>query len=71
MKPYIDNYKLELTKPANIKGSIHGKIDAYINLYNTIGNLPLAEINADKVLKIISNNLQLMGCTNLEVKARE
>jgi len=63
-------YKLELTKPANIRGSIHGKIDAYINLYNIIGNKPIHEINADNVLDIISSNLKELGCSNLEVKAK-
>jgi len=64
-------YKLELTKPDNIRGSIHGKVDAYINLYNIIGNMPIAEINADKVLNIISSKLKNLGCKNLEVKASE
>ena len=60
-------YKLELTKPDNIRGSIHGKIDAYINLYDIIGNMPVSEINADKVLHIISSKLRYLGCKNLEV----
>jgi len=62
-------YKLELTKPDNIRGSIHGKIDAYINLYDIIGNMPVSKINADKVLNIISSKLRYLGCKNLEVKA--
>jgi hypothetical protein len=62
-------YKLELTKPANIRGSIHGKIDAYTDLFNFIANLPTNEITPDKVLNIISSNLKELGCKNIEVKA--
>ena len=62
-------YTIELTKPANIRGSIHGKIEANIDLFNYISNLPTNEITPDKVLNIISSNLKELGCTNLEVKA--
>ena len=62
-------YILELTKPANIRGSIHGKIDANINLFNCISNLPTNEITPAKLLNSISDNLKDLGCTNLEVKA--
>ena len=61
-------YRLELTKPANIRGSIHGKIDANINIYNFIANLPTNEITPAKLLNTISDKLKELGCKNLEVK---
>ena len=64
-------YKLETTKPANIRGSIHGKIDANIDIYNFIANLPTNEITPAKLLNSISDNLKELGCTNLEVKLNE
>lgn len=63
-------YKLELTKPDNIKGSIHGKIDAYIDIYNYVANLPASQINASELLGIIWSDIKKLGCTNLEVKAK-
>ena len=64
----IHNYELELTKPANIRGSIHGKIDAYQEIYNFIANLPTNQVNPKELLDIISNSIKKLGCTNLEVK---
>jgi len=37
-------YTLELTKPANIRGSDHGKIDAYINVLMKLSMFPLVNL---------------------------
>ena len=44
-------YKLELTKPDNIRGSIHGKIDAYIKHKDsfTVVDFKTTNINENKI----------------------
>ena len=60
-------YILELTKPANIRGSIHGKIDAYIDFYNEIINIPTNQFNANTIKDKLTKKLLYLGCNDLKV----
>jgi hypothetical protein len=66
----IHNYELELTKPANIRGSIHGKIDACTWLYNEVINTPTNQFTAQTLKGKIKAKLEYLGCTNLTVKGK-
>ena len=65
----IHNYELELTKPANIRGSIHGKIDACTWLFNEVINTPTNQFTAQTLKGKIKAKLEYLGCTNLTVKS--
>jgi hypothetical protein len=60
-------YNLELTKPDNIRGSIHGKIDAYIDFYNEVINIPTNQLNANTIKDMLKKKLLYLGCNNLKV----
>ena len=60
-------YTLELTKPANIRGSDYGKIDAYINVYNEIINIPTSQFNANTIKDKLTKKLLYLGCNDLKV----
>ena len=60
-------YSLELTKPDNIRGSIHGKIDAYIDFYNEVINIPTNQLNANTIKDMLKKKLLYLGCNDLKV----
>ena len=64
-------YKLELTKPANIRGSIHGKIDAYIDFYNEVINIPTNQLNANTIRDKLKKKLLDLGCNDLKIIERK
>ena len=64
----IHNYQLELTKPANIRGSIHGKIEAYQEIYSFMITKPISRVSI-LTLEELKRKLKDLGCTNLEVKS--
>ena len=64
----VHNYELELIKPANIRGSVHGKIDAYTWLYNEVINTPTNQLTAQTLKGRIKEKLEYLGCTDLTIK---
>jgi len=63
------NYKLQLTKPINIRGSHHGSIDALINIFNWAINEPVNKVNADTVRAKLEKELRLLNCSYLSVSS--
>ncbi len=60
-------YKLQLTKPANLRGSAHGSIDTLVKIYNWIINQPTGKINAENLKNELEKELRLFNCSFLSV----
>ena len=62
-------YKLQLTKPDNIRGSHHGSIDALTNIFNWAINEPVNKVNADTIRAKLEKELRLLNCSYISVSS--
>ena len=64
-------------KPNNIRGSLHGKIDAYIDMYNYVRGLKNKNTSQSEsilmatILDTITTNLKDLGCYNLRIMSSD